>query len=97
MYTVSYEMKAPMSLSNTTLLFRQINRLLEQLLSLVKKSNCKKYSNNPDVMKARNLVVKFQRSYKTKKLSVRRKHLQVAKQRLNEEYNHLEREYECSA
>ena len=44
-------------------------------------------------MKARNLVVKFQRSYKTKKLSVRRKHLQVAKQRLNEEYNHLEREY----
>ena len=44
-------------------------------------------------MKARKQVVKLERSYKTKKSSVTKKHLQVARQRLNEEYNRLEREY----
>lgn len=38
-------------------------------------------------------MVKLERSYKTKKSSVTKKHLQVARQRLNEEHNCLEREY----
>ena len=59
-------------------------------LPLVKKSRQERYANNSKIAEARRRVEKLAHSYKTKKSSTTRKHLQAAKQKLNEEYNQLE-------
>ena len=62
----------------------------QSTLPLVKKSKQERFFNNPRIAEARKKVEILAHSYKTKKSSVTRKHLQAAKQKLNVEYNHLE-------
>ena len=73
-------------------LSKQMNMLQLRTLPPVRCKKEERFSNCPTIVALRKKIEKLSHSYAVKKSTVLKRHLTVAKRKLNEEYHRLERE-----